>query len=199
MRTLYLLSIAFLCFLLSCNSETKTSAQKVTFGIHEVVTVSEIPNAIIDTLKSMNIQIESNQQQSVIGYLAKADSLALQLNLSEQEFKIVKTIYPVDNEQKYYAIVAIKPNSVIDNSDIKNTRVNGNNVEIYFNLEGAKIWADMTKQNIGKPVAFIINGQIYTMPLINAEIRNGIAVLNGLKNETIAKNISESLNSGISD
>jgi preprotein translocase subunit SecD len=46
-------------------------------------------------------------------------------------------------------------------------------------------------------VAFIIDNQIYTMPLINGEIRNGAALINGLENETIAKNISESLNSSI--
>lgn len=194
MRTLYFISITFLCLLYSCNSETKTSVQKVTFGIHELLKISEIPNAIIDTLKSKNIQIESNQQQCVIGYITKADSMVLQHNLSGQDFKIVQTIYPVDKEQKYYAIVAIRPNSIIDNSYIKTTKVNGNNVEIYFNLEGANKWSDLTKQNIGKPVAFIIDNQIYTMPVINAEIRNGIAILNGLKNETVAKNISESLN-----
>jgi len=194
MRTLYFISIAFLCFLYSCNSETKTNGQKVTFGIHELVNISDIPNAIIDTLKSKNIQIESNQQQHVIGYITKVDSMVLQHNLSRQDYIIVQTIYPVDKEQKYYAIAAIRPNSVIDNSYIKTTKVKGNNVEIYFNMEGANKWSDLTKQNIGKPVAFIIDNQIYTMPVINAEIRNGIAIINGLKNVTIAKNISESLN-----
>lgn len=194
MRTLYYISITFLCFLYSCNSETKTSGQKVTFGIHELVKISEIPNAIIDTLKAKNIQFESNQQQYVIGYITKADSMVLQHNLSGQDFKIVQSIYPVDKEQKYYAIAAIRPNSVIDNSYIKTTKVKGNNVEIYFNLEGANKWSDLTKQNIGKAVAFIIDNQIYTMPVINVEIRNGIAIINGLKNGTIAKNISESLN-----
>lgn len=194
MRTLYFISITFLCFLYSCNSETKTSGQKVAFGIHELVKISELPNTIIDTLKSKNIQIESNQQQYVIGYITKADSMGLQHNLSGQDFQIVQSIYPVDKEQTYYTIVAIRPNSIIDNSYIKMTKVNGNNVEIYFNLEGANKWSDLTKQNIGKPIAFIIDNQIYTMPLINAEIRTGIAILNGFKNETVAKTISESLN-----
>ncbi len=65
-------------------------------------------------------------------------------------------------------------------------------------MKGAKKWADLTKQNIGKTIAFIIDNQIYTMPVINGEIKHGVALITGLKNETFAKNISESLNSSIS-
>jgi len=199
MRTLYLISIAFLCFLYSCNSEIKTNGQKVKFGIHELVKTSEIPNAIFDTLKSKNIQIESNQQQSVIGYITKSDSMVFQHSLSGQDFKIVQTIYPVDKEQKYCAVVAIRPNSVIDNSHIKKTTVNGNSVEIYFNYIGAKKWADLTKKSIGNQVAFIIDNQIYTITSINSELKNGVARINGFNTEMDAKNISEALNSSISE
>ena len=197
MKTLFLVSITFLFFLFSCNSGTKTSEQKVTFGIHEVTKVSEMPNEIIDTLKSMNVQIESDQQKSVIGYITKADSMVLPIDLSEQNLKIVKTIFPVDKEQKYYPIVAINPSPVIDISYIKKTKAKGNNVEIYFNFEGATKWANLTKQNVGKSIAFIIDDQIYSMPVINAEIKNGFAMIYGLNNEAIAKNISESLNVSI--
>ncbi len=183
MRTLYFISIIFLFFLDSCDSVPKTSRQKVIFGIHEIVKMSEIPGAIIDTLKLMNVQIEGNQQQSVIGYITKEDSMVLQLNLYGQDFKIVKTIYPVGREQKYYAIVPIRPSSLIDISDIKKTKVKGNNVEIYFNLEGANKWANLTKENIGKSIAFIIDKQIYTMPVINNEIRNGMAIINGFNSK----------------
>ncbi len=71
-------------------------------------------------------------------------------------------------------------------------------MEIYFNLKGAKEWADFTKQNIGKTIAFTIDNQIYSMPVINGEIKQGIAMITGLSNDTIAKNISEALNSSIS-
>jgi preprotein translocase subunit SecD len=199
MKTLYFISITFLFFLCSCNSETKTSGQKVVFGIHEIVQMSEISDAVIDTLKAMNVQIEKNQQQPVVGYISKTDSMALQIDLSEQNLKLVRTFYPVDKEKKYCAVVAIRPNSVIDNAYIKKTKVNGKNVEIYFNLEGANKWSDLTKQNIGKPVAFIIDNQIYAMPEINSEIRNGVALITNLENEIIANSISESLNSSISD
>jgi len=197
LKAIFLVSISILFFLFSCDSRTKTNGQKVVFGIHVVANVSEIPAAIIDTLKSKGIQIDSNQQQPVLGYISKADSMVLQLDLSEQNIKLVKTFYQVDKEQKYNALVGIRPNTVMNIASIKKTKTNGTNVEIYFNYKGAKEWADFTKQNIGKSIAFTIDNQIYCMPIINGEIIQGIAMITGLNNESIAKNISESLNLSI--
>ncbi|MDF1550876.1 MAG: hypothetical protein P1P88_23840 [Bacteroidales bacterium] len=123
--------------------------------------------------------------------------MVLQIDLSEQNTKLVKTIYLVDKEQKYYGLVGIRPSNVMNIASIKETKANGTNVEIYFNLDGAKKWADFTKQNIGKSIAIIIDDQVYAIPLINGEIKQGIAWITGLNNETIAKNISESLNMSI--
>ena len=197
MKAIFLMSVTFLFFLLSCDSQPKTNAQKVEFGIHVVANLSEIPAAIIDTLKSKGVQIESNQQQPVLGYISKADSMVLQIDLSEQNIKLVQTIYMADKEQKYYGLVGIRPNTVMDIASIINTEANETNVEIYFNLEGAKKWADFTKQNIGKTIAFTVDNQIYSMPIIMGEIKQGIAMITGLNNESIAKNISESLNISI--
>lgn len=49
-------------------------------------------------------------------------------------------------------------------------------------MEGATKWSDLTKQNIGKSVAFIIDNQIYAMPEINSEIRNGVALITNFEN-----------------
>jgi len=114
MKAIFLVSMSFLFYLFSCSSETKTNEQKVEFGIHVVVNLSEIPTTIIDTLKSKGVQIESNEQQTVLGYITKADSLVPQFDLSEQNIKLVKTFYQVDKEQKFYAIVGIRPNTVMN-------------------------------------------------------------------------------------
>ena len=197
MKALFLMSVTFLFFLISCDSQTKTNVKKVEFGINVVANLSEIPAAIIDTLKSKGVQIESNQQQPVLGYISKADSMVLQIDLSEQNIKLVKTVYLADKEQKYYGLVGIRPNTVINIASLKNAKTNGTNVEIYFNSKGAKDWAEFTKQNIGKSIAFTIDDQIYSIPVINGEIKHGIAMITGLNNESIAKNISESLNLSI--
>jgi hypothetical protein len=197
MKAIFLVSMSILFFLISCDSPTNKNGQKVVFGIHEVVKVNVIPVTIIDTLKSMGVQIESNPQKPVLGYIAMKDSLVLQFDLSKEDIKLVKMIQKTDEEQKYCVLAAVRPNTVISMSAIKKSKVNGNNVMIYFDLDGAKEWADFTKHNVGKSIAFIIDNQIYSMPLINAEIKQGIAVISGLNNESVAKNISESLNLSI--
>ena len=89
--------------------------------------------------------------------------------------------------------ISVRPNSVIDNTNIKKTKVNGSAVEIYFNLEGAKKWADLTKKSIGKQLAFVIDNHIYALPIITSEMKNGVALINGFNSEIEAKNISELL------
>ncbi len=194
MKTFLFNAAILLVIFCSCQSSVKTKPNRVSFGIYETVKITEIPNAIMDTLRNRHIVIEKDQQQSTIGYTPKADSMVYQIDLSKENFKLAKTFYTVDNEQKYYGIVALKSIPGIDNSDIKRTKCNGNKVEIYFNSKGADKWAELTRKNIGNSVAFIIENQIYSIPLVNGEIKNGIALINGLENEEIAKNLSESLN-----
>jgi preprotein translocase subunit SecD len=197
MKTLNLMIIIFLFVMCSGNSGVSSKGKKVTFGIHEVVNTTEIPTQIIDTLKTRNMQPEKNIQLSIVGYILKADSSILQLDLSKKQFKLIKMLYPVDRERKYYAVVAIKPIPAIEISDIQNTKPKGNAVEIYFTMKGAHKWADLTKNMTGRSVAFVIDNQVYNMPLVQGEIRNGAALINGLENEDFAKSISESLNSSI--
>jgi len=197
MKAIFLVSISFLFFLNSCDSQTKTNGQKVVFGIHVVANISEIPTAIIDTLKAKGVQVDSTEQQPFLGYITTADSLILHYDLSKQNIKLAKTVYLADKEQKYYAVVGIRPNSVMNIESIKNTKANGNSVEIYFNLEAAQEWAIFTKQNIGKTIAFTLDNQIYSMPIIKGEIKQGIAIITGFDNESIAKDFSESLNLSI--
>lgn len=199
MKTTNLLTIAILFALHSCNSGEKSNAQKVRFGIYETVKVKEIPNSIIEMLKTTNIQFEKDKQLPIIGYILKTDSVHFQVDFSKENIKMVKTIYTIDKEGKYYALVAIKYKPVINNSDIQKTKSKKQNVEIYFNLNGSRKWADMTKNNIGNMVAFTIDEQIYSLPNVNGEIKSGIALISGLGNETIAKKLSDSLNSSIPD
>lgn len=165
----------------------------------KTVKLKELPKSFIETLKTTDIQFEKNTEAPIIGYIEKNDALIFHIDLSKENFMIVKTFYPVDKDGKYFALVAVKRSPMIDNSDINNTECKGKNVEVHFNMKGARKWAELTRNNIGNMIVFTIDKQIYAMPLVNGEIRTGEALINGLENETIAKSISESLNSSISN
>jgi len=199
MKTSVLLTIGFLCFSFVTSSQNNPNVHKVSFGIYETVNVSKLPGSFIKSLKKSDITFEKNNQIPIIGYIEKSDMPILKTDLSKENFKLATTIYTFDKEGKYSALVALKRSATIDNSDINNTECKGKNVEIHFNIKGAKKWAELTKNNIGKMVAFTIDDQIYTLPRIMAEIKTGEALINGLGNETNAKNISQALNSSISN
>ena len=99
-----------------------------------------------------------------LAILQKQNTLQMNVDLSKENFKIVKTFYSVDKEGKYLAVVAVKQNPEIIISDIYETVCKGQNIEIHFSSVGAMKWAEMTRNNIGKMVAFTIDNQIYTMP-----------------------------------
>ncbi|HEV2339459.1 MAG TPA: protein translocase subunit SecD [Patescibacteria group bacterium] len=53
-------------------------------------------------------------------------------------------------------------------------------VQLIFNSEGTKKFADITKRNVGKPLAMVLDNEIITAPpIVSQAIPNGNAVING--------------------
>jgi preprotein translocase subunit SecD len=52
-------------------------------------------------------------------------------------------------------------------------------IEIAFNKEGAKRFAQLTRQNIGNRLAIIIGGHVYCAPVIREEIPGGKGRISG--------------------
>lgn len=69
-------------------------------------------------------------------------------------------------------------------------------VQLQFTGEGTRYFADITKRNIGKPVAIALDNQIISAPVVQTEIANGTAVITGSFTPDIAKNLSIALNAG---
>lgn len=79
------------------------------------------------------------------------------------------------------------------NIDLKTTKPDKDAVKITFNTEGTKKWAEMTRINIEKQVAITIDDQVYTLPKVMAEIREGRAMII-VENEETAVRLSAALN-----
>ncbi|MDY0084859.1 MAG: protein translocase subunit SecDF [Bacteroidales bacterium] len=52
-------------------------------------------------------------------------------------------------------------------------------VTIQMNSEGAKSWKRLTGENIGKQVAIVLDGYVYSYPVVNDEIPNGRSSISG--------------------
>ena len=69
-------------------------------------------------------------------------------------------------------------------------------VSLVLNDEGTKLFAEITKRNLGKVVAIYLDGSIISAPVVQAEITDGNAVITGTSNPQEAKLLATRLNSG---
>ena len=134
-----------------------------------------------------------------IGYATSADTAKVNRYLSmpqiaalfPAEFRPMWGVKPVGNTENIYELVAIKASSrdgqaPLDGSVITNAAVSYDSrtsgepkVSMSMNAEGANIWAHLTKDNIGKQIAIVLDGTVYSYPVVNTEISGGNSEISG--------------------
>jgi preprotein translocase subunit SecD len=69
-------------------------------------------------------------------------------------------------------------------------------VSMNMNAEGARRWARITGANIGKPIAIVLDGYVYSYPNVETKIANGRSSISGLGSVTEAEDLVNILLSG---
>lgn len=69
-------------------------------------------------------------------------------------------------------------------------------ISVEFNSEGAALFAQITKENVGKPVGIFLDGQLISAPTVREEIREGRAEISGQFSVDEAKELARNLNLG---
>ena len=110
-----------------------------------------------------------------------------------------------------YELIAIKVTSrdgkaPLDGGVVTDARVNFNgaqnggngapSVSMTMNAEGASKWARLTKDNIGKQVAIVLDGLVYSYPTVNTEITGGSSEITGNFDVQEAEDLANVLKSG---
>lgn len=93
---------------------------------------------------------------------------------------------------------------VLSGSDIKNASASIDNsgtvkeyvVELAFNDEGTKKFAEATTNNIGKPIYIIYDGEVVSYPTVQSAITGGSAVINGMKDDEEAERLAQTIRIG---
>ncbi|MDD4515358.1 protein translocase subunit SecDF [Massilibacteroides sp.] len=154
---------------------------------------------------------------TVVGYAHVSDMAIINEYL---EMKQVKDLLPrnlslkwgvkaVDEKETLYELYAIKSTNrdgtpalggdvVTDaNADfVQQAGRSEQQVSMSMNAEGAKAWAKLTKENIGKSVAIILDGMVYSAPVVNQEITGGRSQISGHFTPEEAKDLANVLKSG---
>ena len=106
-----------------------------------------------------------------------------------------------------FELVAIKATSrdgkaPLDGGVVTDARVQYGNtggnpeVSMSMNAEGANTWARMTKDNIGKQIALVLDGMVYSYPTVQSEIAGGSSQITGNFTLEEAEDLANVLKSG---
>lgn len=117
------------------------------------------------------------------------------------------TVKPVDERGLYYELIAIKitsrdgsapleGNVITDASAELSQYSSSSTVSMTMNPEGAKTWARLTKDNIGRSIAIVLDGMVYSFPNVNSEITGGRSEISGDFTPQEATDLANVLKSG---
>ena len=161
------------------------------------------------------LQPSGARGNACIGYAHYADTAKINKYLAMPQIKGIfppelKPMWTVKGSQwageNIFELVAIKATSrdgkaPLDGGVVTDARVQyGNNgspeVSMSMNAEGANTWARMTKDNIGKQIAIVLDGMVYSYPTVQSEISGGSSQITGNFTIEEAEDLANVLKSG---
>lgn len=102
------------------------------------------------------------------------------------------------NENGDYYLYLLKQNAALDKTQVQKVSVS-NNIDnhsaellIEFNETGALAWQDLSRNNLDKPIAIVIDNAVYATPIVQSEIKGGKCQITGdftIKEVTLLKSI----------
>ena len=122
-----------------------------------------------------------------------------------RELKLVWTVKAIDKAESLYQLIALKSingRPSLEGEVITNARADFGqasayaNVSMTMNNEGARKWQRITRDNIGKSIAIVLDGYAYSFPTVQNEIAGGSSQITGNFTVEEAKDLANTLNSG---
>ncbi len=104
--------------------------------------------------------------------------------------------------QELFELIGVRPEAEMTGEVIEEASVNfdeaTNQPRVSMNMdsEGARRWSRITGANIGKPIAIVLDGYVYSYPNVESKIANGRSSISGLENVQEAEDLVNILLSG---
>ena len=123
-----------------------------------------------------------------------------------RDLRFFWTVKAIDEAGAYYQLVGLKAQrdgrASLEGDVITDARADFSQLSAYatvsmsMNAEGAKAWQRITKDNIGKSVAIVLDGFVYSFPTVQNEIAGGNSQITGNFTVEEAKDLANTLKSG---
>lgn len=162
-------------------------------------------------------QPTGNGALSLVGYASARDTAAvnkiiysaLAKQILPSDCRLLWSAKPADGIQakNIYELHAIKVTTtngrapiegdvVTDAKDQFNNLTGTPEVSMTMNSDGARRWAALTKANVGKAIAIVLDGTVYSAPRLNGEISGGQSSISGNFTIEDTKDLANTLKSG---
>ena len=162
-----------------------------------------------------SVLVPAQYKGACIGYAHYADTAKINRyfampqvkELFPAEFKPLWTVHASQMDENIFELVAIKAATAdgkapLDGGYVTDARVQFGNtagtpeVSMSMNGEGAGIWARLTGDNIGKQIAIVLDGMVYSYPVVNGKIEGGSSQITGNFTIEEAEDLANVLKSG---
>lgn len=175
----------------------------------------------VDQLKKENplfsvFQPSQGQSLSVVGYALSRDTAevnkVIYSEIAKQvlpsDVRLLWSAKPADFDTKgqVYELHAIKVTEPSGRAPLEGNVITSSKdgfdqqghpcVSMQMNSDGARRWAQLTKQNIGKAIAIVLDDAVYSAPRVNGEISGGDSQITGNFSIEDTKDLANTLNSG---
>lgn len=138
----------------------------------------------------------------VMGYLKRPDVI----KMLPRDIKLLWTKQAKDElGSNFFALIALKTNKgkpALD-GDVITSATNeqsptkgGRQVTMKMNDEGSDAWALITKNNIGKSIAIVLDDKVYSYPNVESAITGGVSSISGNFTYDDAQNLAAVLEAG---
>ena len=162
------------------------------------------------------LQVNPSGQGPVVGYANYKDTADINkyLSMPEVQAEMPKDLrlkwgvspYEYDPKAQTFELYAIKSTErsgraplegdVVVNAKDEYDHYGKPAVSMSMNTDGARRWAQLTKQNVGKAIAIVLDGYVYSAPNVNQEITGGNSQITGHFTPEQAKDLANVLKSG---
>jgi preprotein translocase subunit SecD len=177
------------------------------FGLAEPVVARQGEDKILVQLAGIKTQEEEQRARELISRSAKLELMAVDeerdarvMNMSDSDALAYGDLILSDakNDSRKYLVneIPILDGGMLTDASVGFDQNNRPVINFALNAEGAEIFGDFTGRSVGKRLAIVLDGKVYSAPNINERIGGGHGQISGDYTVMQAKDLAIALRSG---
>lgn len=177
------------------------------FGLTEPVVARQGEDKILVQLAGIKTAEEEQRARELISRAAKLELMAVDEDRAARVYSMSDAeaasygdviLGDVANDKQRYLVreIPILDGGMLTDANVGFDKNNRPLITFSLNAEGAEIFGDFTGKSVGKRLAVVLDGKVYSAPVINERIGGGSGQISGNYTVLEAKDLAIALRSG---